>query len=204
MLGHSGTGQEHNLNILKEATLYDPDLVVFTLCSNDFCDDDPALRVLPVTEFRGLVRHGYLMLAFAVFQRDPDESLQDLWGHCNGRPRMSPALKAWQGTLERVRAARDFAGLTASNSCSCISAPNLPEICSRPDRRGAELVSMHSLPQNLSWDMEKSLNRITSYCRKHNIPLISLLEPLVVAQNSNRFCSRCSLTRWWPKPSQPH
>lgn len=193
-LGHSGTGQEHNLKILKEeATLYDPDLVVFTLCTNDFCDDDPALKrernlatgeISP--EFRGLVRHGYWMLAFALRRFNEIQmnrykiSPELLQWSAKDVPRVEAA---WKHTFERVRAARDFCRSRGIGFVLVYLGSELEvKYTLDPEEAKSELGSMHSLSRNLSWDMEKSLNRVTGYCRKHAIPLISLLEPLVVAQ----------------------
>ncbi|MEJ2719019.1 MAG: SGNH/GDSL hydrolase family protein [Deltaproteobacteria bacterium] len=193
-LGHSGTGQEQNLKSLKkEATLYHPDLVAFTLCSNDFCDDDAALRrernlatgeISP--EFRGLVRHGYLMLAFALRRFNEIEmnrykiSPELLQWSAEDVPRVE---EAWHATLERVRAGRDFCRSRGIEFVLVYLGSEL-EVKYALDPQGAvaELGSMHSLSRNLSWDMAKSLSRVTRYCRKHNIHVISLLEPLVVAQ----------------------
>lgn len=193
-LGHSGTGQEHHLKILKkEAILYHPDLVAFTLCSNDFCDDDPALRrernlatgeISP--EFRGLVRHGYLMLAFALRRFNEIQmnrykiSPELLQWSAKDVPRVE---EAWRDTLETVRAARDFCRSRGIQFLLVYLGSEIEvKHALDPQAAKADLGSMHSLPHNLSWDMAKSLNRVTSYCRKHNIPLISLLDPLAVAQ----------------------
>ncbi|MGO9571497.1 MAG: hypothetical protein ACLP5H_28575, partial [Desulfomonilaceae bacterium] len=118
-LGNSGTGQVKHLEVLRtEAMRYDPDTVVVTLYSSDFCRDDPVLKEELILSaggispgFRHLATHGYLALAFALRRIDDlrrnriaisPELLQ--WS-AQEIPRIETA---WSRTLERVKASREL------------------------------------------------------------------------------------------------
>jgi hypothetical protein len=193
-LGSSGTGQENHLSVLRdEAVLYDPDIVVSTLCQNDFCDDDPALRkerTLAMgdvtTEFRSLARHGYWAMGFAVrrfneFQMNRIKISPELlqWSAASV-PRIE---QAWHRTLETIRAQSDFCRSRGIQFALVYLGSEL-EVKHALDPQGtsAALRRMHRLDDTFGWDMSRSLNRVKSYCEDHGIPMISLPEPLAHAQ----------------------
>lgn len=195
-LGSAGTGQENHLTALREeAVLYDPDIVAVTLCQNDFCDDDPALRkerTLAMgdvtTEFRSLARHGYWALGFAVrrlneFQMNRIKISPELlqWSG-NEVPRIE---RAWHRTLETIRAQRDFCASRGIQFVLVYLGSEL-ELKHALDPSGTlgGLRSMHRLDDEFGWDMARSVNRVKRYCEENDIPLISLLEPLASAQRA--------------------
>ncbi len=194
-LGNSGTGQLNNLNVLKNLGMdYAPDLVMFTLCTNDFCDDDPVLKrelilysgeLGPIT--RGLVRHG-LMAAVLIVQRV--ESMR------RSRVTISPELlqwsadhlpfieKAWERTLNYIYQAKVI--------CDKAKVPFLlvylgSEIevsyALEPAKTLAALRGMGAAHSATPWDLERSVRRVAVYCAEHKIEFISVLEPLIQAQN---------------------
>jgi hypothetical protein len=193
-LGKSGTGQVDHLRVLREEALrYDPDMVVLTLCSNDFCDDDPALSQELVLaaggvspEFRGCVSHGYLALAFAV------RRLNDIR---RNRVAVSPELlqwskrdiprveAAWTRTLGCIEAARDFCHARGIEFVLVYLGADL-EVKYAMDPVGtlASLRAMGGPHADIDWDMGKSVRRINSFAEEHDIVLVSLLEPLVDEQ----------------------
>lgn len=193
-LGHSGTGHESHYNILRErAILYNPDAVAATLCTNDFCDDDPALQrertladgdVTP--ELRSLARHGYLGLAFAL--RRYNELQKSL-------VTISPELLQWSAeNIPRVEAGwgRTFAAVLAERDfCRARGVKYaLVYLCSElelkyaldPTGTLAALSRMHGRDSGIAWDVEKSQRRVEGFCREHGVYLISMTEPLVLAQ----------------------
>jgi len=196
-LGHSGAGHESHFNVLRErAILYNPDTVAATLCTNDFCDDDPALRrertladgdVTP--ELRGLARHGYLGLAFALrryneLQRNLVKVSPELlqWS-AESIPRVEIA---WNRTLATVLAERDFCrvrgvGYTLVYLCSDLEL----KFALDPAGTLAALNRMHGLSSAGAWDVEKSQRRVERFCREHDVSLISLSEPLILAQRQS-------------------
>jgi hypothetical protein len=193
-LGSSGTGQENNLAVLREeAVQYDPDVVVVTLCQNDFCDDDPALRkerTLAIgdvtTEFRSLARHGYWALGFAMrrfneFQMNRIKvSPEVLQWSADPVPRIE---LAWNRTLEKIRAQRDFCRSRGIQFVLVYLGSELEvKYALDPQRTIAALRRTHRLDETFGWDMSRSVNRVRSYCDDHGIPMISLLEPLTSAQ----------------------
>ena len=118
-LGNSGTGQVEHYEVLRsKAMRYDPDTVVVTLGSSDFCRDDPDLSgelilacggITPA--FRRLINHGYFALAFALrritdIRRNRISLCPELlqWS-ADDIPRIETA---WSRTLERIKASRDF------------------------------------------------------------------------------------------------
>ncbi len=193
-LGNSGTGQVENFEVLRnKAVRYDPDTVVVTLCSNDFCDDDPALKAeLILTaggitpSFRHLATHGYFALAFALRRLDDlrrnriaisPELLQ--WA-AEDIPRIETA---WSRTLERIKASRDFCQARGITFLLVYLGADL-EVKYALDPVGtiSQLKAMGGPHQAITWDMSKSLKRVTRYCDENDILLISLLEPLIGAQ----------------------
>jgi hypothetical protein len=193
-LGHSGTGHESHYNTLREsAILYHPDAVAATLCTNDFCDDDPALRrertlaegdVTP--ELRGLVRHGFLGLAFAL--RRYNELLKNqmtispefLQWSADSIPRVEAG---WNRTLAAVLAERDFCRARGIGYALVYLCSEL-ELKHELDAAGtlSALNRMHGLGNGKSWDLEKSRQRVERFCKEHNIYLIQLLGPLSQGQ----------------------
>jgi hypothetical protein len=195
-LGHSGTGQASHLAVLKhEAVAYDPDIVVVTLCHNDFCDDDQTLareRTLAMgdvtTEFRSLVRHGYFALGFAVRRFNEFQT---------NRLKISPELlqwsaqkvprieRAWHQTLEMIRGQRDFCRSRGVEFVLVYLGSELEvKHALDPDGTLLALRRMHPLDDGLTWDMSRSVDRVRRFCEKHDIDMISLLEPLFNAQRA--------------------
>lgn len=193
-LGNSGAGQVENFKILRSIALsYQPDLVIVALCSNDFCDDDPALstdRLLAQGDvsrsFRGLVVHGYHAMAFA-FRRYNDVR--------RNRISISPELLQWAaGDYPRVEAAWKRTLSLASDSNDLCRKQGIPfallylgsdlEVrhILRPDETIDRLRDMGGPHGSIEWDLSKSLRRVRSYCASHKIQFISLLEPLAAAQ----------------------
>jgi hypothetical protein len=193
-LGNSGLGQVEHFNVLQsQAMLYDPDTVVVTLCSNDFCDDDPALKAEFILaaggitpSFRHLVTHGYFALAFAL------RRINDLR---RNRIAVSPELlqwsaqeiprieTAWSRTLERIKASRDFCRDRGITFLLVYVGSDL-EVKYALDPVGtiSQLKAMGGPHQAIPWDMSKSIKRVTRYCDENEILFISLLEPLIAAQ----------------------
>jgi hypothetical protein len=193
-LGNSGTGQVEHFKVLQsKAFAYNPDVVIVTLCSNDFCDDDPELSaelILASGEIRpfvrGLIRHGYYALAFAV-RRSEDlrrnrmgispELLQ--WSGI-GIPRIETA---WDRTLDQIRASRDLCRRRGILFILVYLGSDLEvKYFLDPDRTISRLNAMGGSHGNVSWDLTRPINRVRSYCEAHDIPMISLLEPLIAAQ----------------------
>lgn len=197
-LGNSGTGQSTNLNMLKQDGLaYQPDLVIFTLCSNDFCDDDPALKrqlILSAGEFgphaRGLVRHG-LMAAVLVVRRV--ETMR------RSRVAISPELlqwsaenfpvveKAWERTLDYVRQAKiicDRAGIAFL--LTYLGAEIEVNYAVEPAKTLTALRGMGNIHASTPWDMGRSAKRVQHYCTEHSIEFISLLGPLIRTQEQTK------------------
>ena len=193
-LGNSGSGQVEHYNVLqKQGITYKPDVVVLALCSNDFCDDDPELKkelVLASGEIspliRGLARHGYFAMAFALRRLDDlrrnrigisPELLQ--WSQSE-IPRIETA---WVRTLGQIKASRDFCRDRGILFLLVYLGSDLEvKYFLDPDGTIVRLQSMGGSHKNISWDMGKSLKRVSTYCEEHDIPMISLLEPLIAAQ----------------------
>jgi len=193
-LGSSGTGQLEHFNVLQErAILYDPDVVAIGLCSNDFCRDDPQLKQELVLAAGGitppvrrLVSHGYIALAFAVrriedIQRNRIGVSPDLlqWAD-SSNPRIEAA---WNRTLETIRAANDFCRSRRAIFLLVYLGSDLEvKYAIDPEGTIARLKAMGPFHKEMTWDMNKSLRRVTSFCEENDIILISLLEPLIAAQ----------------------
>ncbi len=193
-LGSAGTGQLEHLKVLRErAILYDPDVVAIGLYSNGFCRDDPELKrelvlatgiVTPPT--RRLISHGYIALAFAVrriedIQRNRITVSPDLlqWAD-SSIPRIEAA---WARTLESIRTASDFCRARGITFLLVYLGSDLEvKYGLDPARTVARLKAMGPVHQKMDWDMNKSLRRVTAFCKENDIILISLLEPLIAAQ----------------------
>ncbi len=193
-LGNSGTGQiEHFKVIRDEAMLYTPDTVVLTLYTSDFCRDDPELKTELILaaggitpEFRRLASHGYLALAFALrriddIRRNRIAISPDLlqWS-AEDIPRVEAA---WSRTLNQVVASRDFCRARGINFVLVYVGSDL-EVKYALDPVGtiSRLKAMGGPHKAITWDMSKSIRRVTRFCSENNIPFISLLEPLIDAQ----------------------
>jgi hypothetical protein len=193
-LGYSGTGQENNFKVLRdEAVLYDPDAVVMTLCTNDFCDDSRALRVERnlatgqiTTQFRDLVRHGYLAGAFIL--RRFNQLRRDRYGvspellQWAARPE-SRIEAAWDYTLSMVLKSRDFCRSKGIEFALVYLGSEL-EVKYALDPKGtmAQLARIRGHRAVGAWDMARTIDRVASFCREHHITLISVLPSLVQAQ----------------------
>ncbi|MBI5248770.1 MAG: SGNH/GDSL hydrolase family protein [Desulfomonile tiedjei] len=196
-LGNSGAGQRENLNVLKTlATLYHPDMVVITLCSNDFCDDDPVLnqervlflgQVAPV--LRGLLRHNYLLPAFVV--RRYAEFRQS-------RIAVSPELLqwsaddlpqielAWARSLSLIRESRDYCAARGIQFALTYLGSEL-EVKHLIDREAtiAALKSMGPGHHGINWDPKRSVERTARFCEDNRIAFISLVDSLAGAQKES-------------------
>lgn len=193
-LGSSGTGQVENLRVLQEkAILYEPDMVVMTLCSNDFCDDDPDLKqqlvlaaggITPRT--RRLVSHGYFALGFAL------KRIEDIR---RNRIAVSPELlqwsrtdiprieAAWSRTLKCIQASRDFCYARGIEFVLVYLGSDIEvKYALDPKATLAGLKAMGGPHAEIEWDLGKSVRRISSFAEKQDIVFISLLEPLIAAQ----------------------
>ncbi len=194
-LGNSGTGQMAHHEVLRKAVnKYSPDMVLITLCSNDFCDDDPELntefllssRALVSAQFRRLVTHGYFAMAFGL------KRLEEIRAN---RINISPELlqwarediprieTAWKRTLGKISESRDF--------CQDRGIPFIlvylgSEIevnhAIDPENTVARLKAMGGPHEYISWDINKSVRRVDAFCKENDILMISLLEPLISAQ----------------------
>lgn len=193
-LGSSGTGQVDHFKVLQnEAGRYNPDMVIITLCGNDFCDDDPDLKnelvlasgaVTP--RIRRLASHGLYALAFA-FRRLEDIS--------RNRISVSPELlqwsrddiprveDAWSRTLDKIRDSRNLCRERGVNFLLVYLGSDLEvRYALNPSDTLARLKAMGGPHQTMNWDLEKSVRRVASYCEDNDIPMLSLLEPLSAAQ----------------------
>ncbi len=193
-LGNSGTGQVKHFEILQnEAMRYDPDTVVVTLFSSDFCRDDPELGTELILAsggitpgFRRLATHGYLALAFALrrineVRRNRIDICPELlqWS-VEDIPRVEAA---WSHTLETIKASRDFCRARRITFLLVYVGSELEvKYALDPVKTISQLKAMGGHHQTISWDMTKSIKRITRYCDENNILFISLLEPLIAAQ----------------------
>jgi len=193
-LGNSGTGQVENHRILRtQAAAYSPDAVVMTLCSNDFCDDDPQLKKELVLAagavtppIRRLAAHGYAALAFVVRRIDDLQrnrilvSPELLQWSASETPRVE---KGWKRTLSNILASRDFCREHGILFLLVYLGSDL-EVRYAMDPVGTvdRLKAMGGPHAAVRWDMSRSLNRVTQYCAEHAIPMVSLLEPLIAAQ----------------------
>jgi hypothetical protein len=192
--GNSGTGQVKNFEVLRsQAIRYAPDTVVETLCSNDFCDDDPVLKEELILSaggikpsFRNLAKHGYLALAFAL--RRIDDIRRNRIAICPELLQWSaqdiPRIEtAWSRTLGRIKASRDFCHARGITFLLVYVGSDLEvKYALDPVHMISQLKAMGGPHQSIQWDMSKSIKRVTRYCDENNILFISLLEPLIAAE----------------------
>ena len=191
-LGNSGTGQmAHHEVLRKTVNKYSPDMILITLCSNDFCDDDPELktefllssRALVSARFRRLVTHGYFAMAFGL------KRLEEIRAN---RINISPELlqwarediprieTAWMRTLGKISESRDycqdrgipFALVYLGSEIEVNHAID-------PENTVTRLKAMGGLHEYISWDINKSVRRVDAFCKENDILMISLLEPLI-------------------------
>jgi hypothetical protein len=193
-LGNSGFGQRENLDVLRTQGLkYDPDLVIVTLCGNDFCDDDPVLKresilaggtVTPIV--RKAANHGYFALAFMI------KRIDDVY---RNRIKISPELlqwssedipiveAAWRRSLDNIRAQRDLCqdrGVTflLLYVGSEIEVKNQTD----PGDTIASLKAMGGVHQSMDWDISKSVRRVRNYCQENDINFACTLGQLAGSQ----------------------
>lgn len=196
-LGNSGAGQEENNEVLKQLAIrFHPDMVMMTLCSNDFCDDDRALhderdvylgQVTPV--LRGLLRHGYYVLAFAV-RRYAEVRRNTIAVHPEflqwSAQEMPRVEAAWTHTLALVKDSRDYcAARDIAFKLVYLGAELELKYALAPEDTVAALGAMGAPYRAIKWDMDRSVRRVTRFCAANGIPLISLLEPLVKGQKES-------------------
>ena len=193
--GSSGTGQvDHYRALRKIIAAYHPDTVLVTLCSNDFCDDDPGLKAdfllssrdFVSPEFRRLATHGYFALAFAL------KRAQEIRAN---RINISPELlqwasqdiprieAAWARTLGKIRESRDYCRDRGVSFILLYLGSELEvKYAIDPEDTIARLKDMGGPHEHISWDMNKSVRRVDSFCKKNDILMISLLDSLIGAQ----------------------
>ncbi|MCX5873459.1 MAG: SGNH/GDSL hydrolase family protein, partial [Deltaproteobacteria bacterium] len=193
-LGNSGFGQRENIDVLRtQGAKYDPDLVILTLCGNDFCDDDPELkRQMILTggsitpRVRRLAHHGYLALAFMA------KRMEDI---ARNRIEISPELlqwsrdenprveAAWLRSLDYLKASRDLCEARGIAFLVLYLGSEI-EVQYELDPKGAiaGLKSMGGPHGTINWDISKSMKRVRSYCEKFHINLACLVGPLAEAQ----------------------
>lgn len=193
-LGSSGAGQTQNFRTLSEqASLFSPDIVVMTFCSNDFCDDDPRLKreldliagvISPIT--RNLIAHGYFALAFAV------RRIEDI---NRRRVLVSPELLQWtknppsrishafQNTLNSIRTSKEYCE-TRGISFLLVYLGSEIEIkySTDPVHTIQGLRSMGPGYVELEWDFDSPLSILKSFCETNGIILLSLRDALADAQ----------------------
>ncbi len=192
-LGHSGTGQKHHLELLRnQAMLYDPDMVAVMLCGNDFCDDSPELtreRTLATgavtPQLRELGRHGLLAMAFALRKFNEWQM---------NRVRVSPEIlqwsaaevprveAAWNETLDAVRASKDYCRSRGVDFVLIYVGSEF-ELQYELNPGGA-LASLRHIPgieTDFAWDVRRTVRRLRDFCATQDIRFISLLDPLVEA-----------------------
>jgi hypothetical protein len=196
-LGNSGTGQAVNLKILnEEGWSYEPDAVVFTLCHNDFCDDDAGLRrersialgeITP--EIRNLARHGLYFPALAL-KRYQEYRMR------SAAP--SPELLQWRDeTIPRVEAAWDKTLSCIEQAAKECGARGIPfflvwlgselelDYALRPRETLSRLAPIRVEGPRGAWDPTRSERRVAAFCSRKGINFISLVGPLVEAQKTS-------------------
>ncbi len=193
-LGNSGTGQCENRKVLETTGVkYAPDLVLMTLSTNDFCDDDPGLKdelalfggqMGPLC--RGLVRHRLYVLAFAARRIEEirmnrmKASPELLQWSSDTVPRIE---KAWSRTLDKVGESWDFCRAKGIGFALIYLGSDI-EVRYGIDPEGTieALRSMGGPYREIPWDLTRSIDRVSSFCKARDIPLVSMVEPLTAAQ----------------------
>ncbi len=189
-LGNSGSGQKRSLEVLQNLGMrFDPDLVILTLCPNDFCDDHPDLRherslaVGEATrEVRNLARHRYYFAAFALgrvneIRRNRISVSPELlqWSKDN-LPRIE---EGWRRCLSYVEEA---ATLTQDRNIALLLAytGDTIEVEHRLNEHAvvAALRSEGNEHKRIEWDLHKTEKRLADFCAERSIPFISMIAPL--------------------------
>ncbi len=183
-LGNSGSGQVRNLSVLQtEGLAFDPDLVIMTLCTNDFCDDDPVLSKdlaaassIPSPLFRRLVGRGFLSTAFAVRQFQATQALPspELLQWCESESKYVET--AWERTLRAIRSSNDLSRLRGASFLLVYLGSDLEVQYSVDPKK--TLHKLNSTGVCTQWDLDKSVNRVASFCRTNDIKFVSLLSQL--------------------------
>src|SRR5271157_1407900 len=193
-LGNSGTGQVEHYEVLRsQAMRFDPDTVVVTLGSSDFCRDDPELSAELIlasgsltSASRRLINHGYFALAFALrrindIRRNRISICPELlqWS-ADDIPRIETA---WSRTLEKTKASREFCRARGITFLLLYVGSELEvKYALDPVTTISQLKAMGGPHKAITWDMSKSIKRITRYCDDNNVLFISLVEPFIAAQ----------------------
>jgi hypothetical protein len=195
-LGNSGFGQESNFEVLRtQGMKYDPDLVIMTLCGNDFCDDDPELKrelvaaggsVTPVV--RQLAHHGFVAMAFMK------KRIEDI---SRNRIKISPELlqwsredlpvveKAWSRTMNYVRTSRDYCeSRGAAFLLMYVGSEIEVRFALDPEGTLAALRAMGGPHETMTWDISRSVSRVQKYCDEFHINFVNLVGPLARAQQT--------------------
>jgi hypothetical protein len=172
---------------------FDPDTVVVTLGCSDFCRDDPELSAELIlasgsltSASRRLINHGYFALAFALrrindIRRNRISICPELlqWS-ADDIPRIETA---WSRTLEKIKASRDFCRARGITFLLLYVGSELEvKYALDPVTTISQLKAMGAPHQAITWDMSKSIKRITRNCDDNNVLFISLLEPFIAAQ----------------------
>jgi hypothetical protein len=192
-LGSSGTGHVEHSKVLRErAMAYDPDLVLMTLASNDFCDDDPQLKEELVLHsgaispgLRRLVSHGFFAAAFAL--KRVEDIRRSRVGICPeflqwSREDIPRIETAWARTLDLARSSRDFCEERGKAFGLVYLGSELEvKYGLNPDKTLAGLRDLDG-SGSIAWDVNKSVRRVGKYCEEHGIVLFSLLDALIAAQ----------------------
>ena len=196
-MGNSGFGQESNFEVLRtQGMKYEPNLVIMTLCGNDFCDDDPELKrelvaaggsVTPVV--RQLAHHGFVAMAFMK------KRIEDI---ARNRIKISPELlqwsredlpvveKAWSRTMNYVRTSRDYCESRGAEFVLMYVGSEI-EVRYALDPEGtlAALRAMGGPHETMTWDISRSVNRVQKYCDQFHINFANLVGPLAKSPGGN-------------------
>ncbi len=196
-LGNSGFGQESNFEVLRtQGMKYEPNLVIMTLCGNDFCDDDPELKrelvaaggsVTPVV--RQLAQHGFVAMAFMK------KRIEDI---ARNRIKISPELlqwsredlpvveKAWSRTMNYVRTSRDYCESRGAEFVLMYVGSEI-EVRYALDPEGtlAALRAMGGPHETMTWDISRSVSRVQKYCDEFHINFANLVGPLAKSPGGN-------------------
>ncbi|MEW6351741.1 MAG: hypothetical protein AB1646_22055 [Thermodesulfobacteriota bacterium] len=196
-LGNSGTGQRENRRVLESTGVkFSPELVLMTLSTNDFCDDDSHLteelalvggQMGPLC--RGLVRHGLYALAWAgrrveeIRRNRIQVSPELLQWSADAVPRVE---HAWSRTLEKIGESRDFCQASGIGFALIYLGSDLEVRCGiDPEGTIDALKSMGGPHRVIRWDLTRSIDRVTAFCRERGIPIVSLVGPLTDAQKQS-------------------
>ncbi len=193
-LGKSGTGQKLHAQVMREEALrYAPDLVVLSVCDNDFCDDSPELSrernlatgaVTPA--LRSVARHGWYSAAFAIRQweqwqaRLVSVSPEVLQWSAESIPRVE---RAWKETLTALGESHEICRSRGIKFAVMYVGSDVEvRYRVRPRETLAALDRLPGIGPDFQWDVEKTVKRIRGFCSSRYIPFVSLMEPLAEAQ----------------------